>query len=133
MLEVVAHKLHSSSPRSSKGQRERQTNRERERGKERVGRSKKEKKEKRKKDMDISGPELFYFFSNIALYQRTYERSINRLKQSTKQAISNRCLCCAVTARHEAGAKRREKGKGWNLPLQLSPEPNTCSALSRPP
>jgi len=130
MLEVVAHKLHSSSPRSSKGQRERQTNRERERGKERVGRS---KKEKRKKDMDISGPELFYFFSNIALYQRTYERSINRLKQSTKQAISNRCLCCAVTARHEAGAKRREKGKGWNLPLQLSPEPNTCSALSRPP
>lgn len=36
--------------------------------KERVTRSKKEKKEMRKKDMDISGPEFFLFFSNIALY-----------------------------------------------------------------
>jgi len=26
-----------------------------------------------------------------------------------------------------------KKGKGWNLPLQLSPEPNTRSASSKPP
>ena len=61
-VEMVAHKLHSSSPRSSKEQRKRQTSRERGQGKERVTRSKKEMKEMRKKDMDISCPEFYFIF-----------------------------------------------------------------------
>ena len=119
MLEVVAHKLHSSSPRSSKEQRKRQTSRERGQGKERVTRSKKERKEMRKKDMDISGPEFFYFF--LTLHFTSEPMNARSIKQSTKQAISNRCLCCVVTPRQEAGTNRSEEGKRVEFTIATFP------------
>lgn len=73
----------------------------------------------RKKDMDISGPEFFYFF--LTLHFTSEPMNARSIKQSTKQAISNRCLCCVVTPRQEAGTNRSEEGKRVEFTIATFP------------